>query len=319
MNRPAPEPGAAGPAASARAERWRHLLHNDRALFDAGVVLGNGTDAGMAGVYHGWSTLRELELKTRAGLTPLEAITIATSNSAKILGIERELGTIEPGKMADLVLVNGRPDERIEDIYKTARVFLGGRECDPEALRRDIQSPGLSPLPASPVAALVDDFERSDGRTASGTLRINGSDPGIDHSKILFTRVPRKENDHALMIQSAMGPKEHNFVLMHIPLTPGGIELADVSKFRGVSFEARGEGSYRLRFVTYGVRAGEDFNSPFETGGDWKTVRIDFASLARKGASAQWTGRDVRELLFEISGPSGSKPWLELDDIRFYE
>lgn len=317
MSRPTPE--RPEQAAGGRAERWARLLHNDRTLFEAGIELGNGTDAGMGGVYHGWSTLRELELKTRAGLTPLEAISIATRNSARILGVDQELGTIEPGKIADLVLVNGRPDENIQDIYKTARVFLDGKEYNVEKLRTDIQSDRMTRLPSTPAGNLVDDFERADGRTALGTLRINGSDSGIDHSKILFTRVLRKETDHSLMIQAAMGPKERNFVLLHLPLTPGGIEPADISGYKGVSFDARGEGGYRLRFKTYAVRSGEDFNAPFQTEGNWKSVRVDFSSLVRKGGDAtMWTGRDVRELLFEISGPAGAKPWLELDNIRFY-
>jgi imidazolonepropionase-like amidohydrolase len=317
MNRP--EPAASEQAAAGRAERWGRLLHNNRALFDAGVVLGNGTDAGMGGVYHGWSTLREMELQTKAGLTPLQAITIATGNSARILGVDRDLGTIEPGKLADLVLVNGKPDERIEDIYKTARVFLDGKEYNVEELRKSIQSGRMTRLPSKPLGNLVDDFERADGRTVLGTLPLNENDSGIDHSKILFTRVWRKENDHALMIQASMGPKDRNFARIVFPLTPGGIELADVGEFKGVSFDVRGDGGYRVMFKTYGVRGGEDFNAPFLGDGTWKTLRIDFSSLVRKGGnSVTWTGQDVRELLFELSGPAAAKQWLELDNIRFY-
>jgi hypothetical protein len=305
-------------ASSGRAERWRYLLHNDNTLFKAGVVIGNGTDAGMAGVYHGWATLRELELQTQAGLTPLEAITAATRSSAVILGLDKELGTIQEGKLADLALIAGKPDEDIRDIYKTSAVFLNGKEYDAAKLREDIQSDHMTALPSRPVDALVDDFERADGRTQLGTLRMSEYDPGIDHSKMLFTRVWRKQGDHALMIQAEMGPKARNFVLLRLPLTPGGIELADLNRFKTVAFDARGDGKYRLRFVTYGVRTGDDFSADFEAGVDWRTVSIDFSALTRgAGNPAQWTGRDVRELLFELSAAAGTKQWLELDNVRF--
>jgi imidazolonepropionase-like amidohydrolase len=312
------ESAASPAAAESREARWKHLLHNDRALFDAGVTLGNGTDAGMF-VGHGWATLHELELKTQAGFTPLEAITIATSNSARILGVDRDLGSIQPGKLADLVLIDGKPDQDIRDIYKTAEVFKDGKEYRPEILEKEIGSEGMSPLPSHPVGALVDDFEREDGRTELGTLRTPGTDAGSDHSKILFVRMPRGANDHSLMVQVSMGPKENNFALLHIPLTPGGIELADIGKYKGVSFDVRGEGRYRLKLVTAAVRSGEDFNAPFEAGREWKTQRIDFDSLTRTGgAPLKWQGRDVRELTFEISGPAGASRWLDLDNIRFY-
>ncbi len=152
---------------SGRQKRWQILLANDKRLFDAGVTLGNGTDAGMKGTFHGWAALREMELKVEAGLTPLQAIQVATLNSAKILGVDSQLGSISPSKLADL-----QPDEHITAIHKTARVFLDGREFDPQALHRDIQLNRMTQLPVHPVGPLVDDFERSDGRTELGTLRI---------------------------------------------------------------------------------------------------------------------------------------------------
>ncbi len=318
LKRPAGPHGEGG-SSDSRNARWRSLLANDKTLYDAGVTLGNGTDAGMPGTFHGWAALREMELKTQAGLTPLQVITIATRNSAQILGVDKDLGTIQPGKLADLVLVSGKPDENIQDIYKTSRVFVNGRDYDPAELSRDIRSETMSKLPSNPIGALVDDFERSDGRTELGTLRVNGTDLGIDHSKILFTRTARSNNDHALMILAQMGPKELNYALLHFPLTPGAVELADVTKYRGISFDARGDASCRLRVSTYSVREGEDWNAPFPTGAEWKTQRIDFSSLARTNSpSVPWTGTDVRDLAFELSGPPNANEWLEIDNLRFY-
>jgi hypothetical protein len=272
----------------------------------------------MAGTFHGWATLREIQLKTQAGLTPLQAITVATRNSAHILGIDQKLGTIEVGKLADLVLIDGKPDQQIEDIYKTARVFLDGKEYDLPALQKEIQSDAMTKLPTHPIPALIDDFEQPDGRTHLGTQIFNGDDPGSDHSNVIFTRIWRKEGDHALMVEATMGPREHPFSLLQIPLTPGAVELADVSGYHGISFDARGDGAYHVKALAYAVRSGGDFTAPFQAGPEWKTQKIEFSAFTRQGPPVTWTGRDVRMLQFELSGPPASRQWLELDNLRFY-
>ena len=157
--------------------RWQHLIENVKRLHDAGIPVAVGTDAGMPGTFHGYSTLRELQLLVLAGLTPLEAIAAGTSVSARALAVDGQRGTIAPGKLADLVLVEGRPDERIDDVFQTRRVFLGGSELSPADLEKAIQSTELTPLPVQRMArALIDDMERGDGRTEIDTLRVNSTD-----------------------------------------------------------------------------------------------------------------------------------------------
>ena len=153
----------------ARSRRWRHLVDNNRKLKAAGVRFGAGTDAGVARTYHGWSTLRELRLLVHAGLTPLEAITAATGNSARALGVVDDRGTITAGTSADLVLIAGSPHRDIAEIEKIERVFLGGGEVDRPALIVAIQSPQPTPIPARPVGPLLDDFEQPDRHTTIGT------------------------------------------------------------------------------------------------------------------------------------------------------
>jgi hypothetical protein len=97
------------------------------------------------------------------------------------------------------------------------------------------------------------------------------------------------------------------------------VQLADVTKFRGISFEARGDSTCRLRVSTYSVREGEDWNAPFPATADWNIQKLDFSSLTRTGGPAvPWTGSDLRDLVFELSGPPGSIKWLEIDNLRFY-
>lgn len=318
VTRNAASRGDAQPSAE-HEKRWGFLMANVKRLSDAGIPVGVGTDAGMPGTYHGFATFREIENLVEAGFTPLRAIAAATTVSARALGVEKDRGAIVAGEAADLVLIDGRPDERIADIEKTSKVWLGGVELDPQKLEAEIHSPEQTVLPVHPAAALVDDMERHDGRTELGTLRVNATDAGIDHSAMLFLPIVRSGGDHALMISAEMGPKPRPFVRLDLPLTPGGVDVADVSGFTGVSFDARGEGTFRLIAQTYGVRQPDPFAAAFTAGGEWQTVKIPFAQLARQAAAAPaWSGKDLRALLFEVAGPAGSGAWLELDNVRFY-
>lgn len=108
--------------------RWTIMQDNVRLLHRAGVRIGIGTDAGIGGVYHGWATLREIRWMTKLGLTPREALKAATGDAARIIGKARLQGRITRGRRADLLLVAGRPDERIEDIYDLRALFVAGRQ-----------------------------------------------------------------------------------------------------------------------------------------------------------------------------------------------
>ena len=93
----------------------------------AGVGLLAGTDPPARGVFPGFSLHDELALLVRAGLTPMEALQAATRNPAKFLGKLDSLGTIEKGKIADLVLLEANPLEDIHNTRRVAAVVLGGK------------------------------------------------------------------------------------------------------------------------------------------------------------------------------------------------
>ncbi len=110
-----------------------------RAFVDAGGLLVAGTDpTGIGGVIAGFGTLWQVELLVEAGFTPLEAIRISTYNGARYLDELEEIGTLEPGKRADLVLVRGRPDENITDLRALEIVFKGGVGYDSKALIKSV-------------------------------------------------------------------------------------------------------------------------------------------------------------------------------------
>ena len=112
------------------AASFRLLLETVRLLHKAGVPIVAGTDQSVPG----FSLDREIELYVQAGFTPMEAIQAATLVPAKAMGMERESGTIEAGKRADVILVDGNPLENISDIRKVSTVFAGGRMYQPAAL-----------------------------------------------------------------------------------------------------------------------------------------------------------------------------------------
>jgi imidazolonepropionase-like amidohydrolase len=321
INPPAGNRNPAGAAQSPQARRWQYLMRNTAALRKSGINFGNGTDSGITGTHHGWASLREMQLLVAGGLTPLEAITAATGNSAKAIKVDAERGTIAVGKLADMVLIEGAPHKNIADIERIKRVFLGGRELEREQLATEIATLKLSSIPAIKAKEMIDDFERADGRSQIDTLWVNNTDSGHDHSESIFGRTLRDASNHALSVMTRMSDVQRPYVRLNIPLSRGAIEPVDASSFRGVRFDVRGEGDYRFLIPTREIRNSPYYQTSFKAVGQWQTVRIDFASLKQEGAksSTAWTGKDLLMLSFEISRKSGELGWLELDNIRFYK
>jgi enamidase len=105
------------------------------AFYRAGGTLLAGTDpTGGGGVIPGYSDQRQIELLVESGLTPLEAIKVGTLNGATFLGRADRTGSIAIGKQADLVVIEGDPSARIEDIRKVSVVFKNGVGYDPAKL-----------------------------------------------------------------------------------------------------------------------------------------------------------------------------------------
>jgi imidazolonepropionase-like amidohydrolase len=120
------------------AATFRAMLAAVRVLHHAGVPIVAGTDQAVPG----FSLDREIELYVQAGFTPMEAIQAATLAPARAMGMDKESGTIEVGKRADVILVDGNPLENISDIRKVSAVFAAGKMYHPAALW---QSVGFKP------------------------------------------------------------------------------------------------------------------------------------------------------------------------------
>ena len=138
-----------GPMTTGAAKREYALIEQIvKHMQRAGVPMMAGTDTGDPGTRPGDELHRELELLVEAGLTPLEALRSATLAPARYLDALDSLGSIEKGKLADIVLLDANPLEDIRNTRKIAGVFVRGRFLskewlDAEAAREASIEPGL--------------------------------------------------------------------------------------------------------------------------------------------------------------------------------
>jgi hypothetical protein len=122
--------GGAGRGAQSLAIFKKELAFEHMFVKSGGTLLAGLDPTGYGGVIAGFGDQREVELLVEAGFTPLEAIHIATSNGAEFLGVGDKIGTLKPGKQADLIVVRGKPDQQITDIENVEIVFKKGAGYD---------------------------------------------------------------------------------------------------------------------------------------------------------------------------------------------
>lgn len=164
------------------AQGWRAyyptVIQAHREAHEAGVRLLAGSDLTVIGIYPGSSLHREIELLSdEIGLTPLEALQAATLHAVEFLGLEDSLGTVEVGKIADLVLLEADPLADVSNTRRVAAVIQGGRLLEREDLERVRESARampavrendwLPPAPSPELAAAIG-LEREIDRAESG-------------------------------------------------------------------------------------------------------------------------------------------------------
>lgn len=107
--------------------RLRQALVNLKKLQDAGIPIAAGTDAGNPGAFHASSLYREFQLMKEAGLTSSQILAAATVQGARLMGREKVVGTLEPGKIADLVVLNSNPLADILNTLDISQVMRAGK------------------------------------------------------------------------------------------------------------------------------------------------------------------------------------------------
>ena len=109
---------------------WPKVLQLTKMMYNNGVPILSGTDIPNFDLVPGASLHHELELLVEAGIPPLEVIKIATRNGAQALDIERDVGTIEPGKQADMIVLSENPLDDISNTKKIETVINNGQLID---------------------------------------------------------------------------------------------------------------------------------------------------------------------------------------------
>ncbi|MFZ2906118.1 MAG: amidohydrolase family protein [Cyclobacteriaceae bacterium] len=116
---------------------WKGTLANLRRIHNSGVSMLDGTDALMTGVFHGPSVHWVLSFFSDAGIPNIDVLKIGTIKAAESVGAASDLGSIETGKLADLILLNADPLLNINNTLKIWRVVKDGVVYDPETMRGD--------------------------------------------------------------------------------------------------------------------------------------------------------------------------------------
>ena len=126
---------------------FERMMELAKRLRDARVTLVAGSDG-----QPGFAFPRELELWVQAGIPPAEVLRTATLGAARVMGMERDFGTVSAGKVADLVVLGGDPLQRIGDVRRVELVIKGGRVYHGDALRRamGLTEPGTAADPQPP-------------------------------------------------------------------------------------------------------------------------------------------------------------------------
>jgi imidazolonepropionase-like amidohydrolase len=117
-------------ADSKSAQRYKAGLEvanqNLKKLTDAGVTIAMGTDTGPPARFQGYFELMELEMMVKAGLTPRQVLASATRDAARCMKLDAELGTLEPNKWADFVVLDADPLADISNVRKINAVYVAG-------------------------------------------------------------------------------------------------------------------------------------------------------------------------------------------------
>ena len=267
-------------------------LQNVRLANEAGVVLLAATDVDIPMGVPGLSLHEELVRLVAAGLTPLETLRTATLNPARVLGLAESLGTIEPGKLADLVLLDANPLEDIRNSQKIAAVVADGRYLDRQALddllasaERAAQQPSDSLVEAVVYTTLrppnwdIYLFDKP-----AGAPRRLTDDPALDYNAvfspdgrwIVFTSERTGNTDlYALNVKDdgeLVRLTQHHGMDDAASFSPDGRRLAFVSTHDGdadifVMPFAPGNATAEQRAVNLTRRSGGDFNPAFSPDG----------------------------------------------------
>ena len=277
-----------------------------------------GTDAPNPGTAHGISLHRELELLVRSGLTPLEALTAATSAPAAAFHLD-DRGVIARGKRADLLLVKGDPTRDILATREIVSVWKLGVEDDRVGYRTAIEkvkeeaTTAAQSAPAGVEAGLISDFEDGTPSSKFGVGWMISTDSiagGKSTGEMKVVDGEANGSKHALEVTGAIDGGLP-YAWAGVMWAPGNQPFVPVnlSSKKSISFCTKGDGgTYRvLVFTESGGRIPAQVT--FTSAPEWKKVSLPFSSF--NGTD----GHDIGGVLF-VGGPAAGKFDFQVDDIR---
>jgi hypothetical protein len=322
-----------GESGGSWAERMEELdvglyLANLKRVYDAGIPVGVGTDAGNPLTPHGPAVLNEIALYVEAGLTPAEALRCATLTSARILRVADDFGSLAPGKVADLVFVEGDPTADVAALWQVRAVVKAGAVVDRDALReanRAAVAPATTRVAGTDVPEEVDGFDDGDLDGGWGGAWAVSSDAlagGNSHGEATV-------RDGALVLAGSMdeGFQWGGWCSAVLDWSAGRKELVDASGYAGFRLRARGTPRpYTLTVNRVAVKDFDTFDAPIELGEEWREIDVPFASLRQGGfgRAIEWAADD----LWGVSVDARNNPFtgevvhgpfeVEVDWIRLY-
>lgn len=302
-------------------EAWRaRLLAMDR----AGVRIGAGTDAGNPQAFAGVSLIDELGWYVEAGMTTASALQSATSEAAKLLGVDEEVGTLETGKRADVLIVAGDPVADIKHLHRTRHVIRAGRHLDLEAVHRAVNPADSLPSVRKPGTPVIDDFEDGDLVAPSGIEWAAETDVYLGGASEVELTI---SEESALRVSAKLGGNPRYGAYLGgvaLRLTENEKDLADLSEYTGVRFRVRWvSGNSRpvlLRLPTASVRDFDYHQKFLQLEPEWKTMQVAFSSLAQIGFGLpqKFAKAEAQQIVFTFYGAPPGEFAFEIDDIEFY-
>lgn len=309
-------PGAGQGGEGRGRTRYRAARRSVERLAEAGVPLLAGTDAPNPGTAHGPSLHGELSLLVEAGLTPVQALRSATSVPARVYGLD-DRGRIEPGRRADLLLVEGDPTSDVTATRSIVGVWKGGRRVDRAAFGQRVEEARQEreerPTPAGSESGLVSGFEGDAPSARFGTgWRISTDQMmgGTSEASMEVVEGGAGGSSGALRItgeitEDARFPWAGAFFLAGPSMQQG----IDLSAWDALSFRARGDGgSYSVMLFSESLGR-QPATVRFGAGGSWQ--RHVFPLQDFRGVD----GSGLIGVLFSGGDPGDFR--FRIDDVRF--
>jgi len=267
-----------------------------RQLHAVGIPILAGSDAPNTGTIHGATLHRELELLTRAGLSPIAALGAATSAPADAFGLT-DRGRIAVGRRADLVLVGGDPTADVTATRNIVEIWKGGARLDRKP------APTEAALAEATASGRISDFDGPDITAEFGggwQISTDTMFGGASEATMQLVRPGAAGSTGALEITGAITPGAPFpwAGAMFFPASPP-MSPANLSKFTEIVFHARGDGREYQVMVFSTALGNTPATQPFTAGAEWKQFVMPLKGFGVDGAG-------LRGILFSAGADQGS-------------